>query len=55
MLRWDYNIKMDLNRNKLLVCGLDSFNLGQELLSGSCEYGNTLSVSKKGREKFLTS
>jgi hypothetical protein len=49
--RLEDNIRMDLRKIGWEVdCGLDSSNSGQGPIAGSCEHGNELSVSIKGRE-----
>jgi hypothetical protein len=47
--RWEYDIKMNLKRNRLCVCGLDSSTWGYVQVANCSEYGNELSAGN-----FLT-
>jgi hypothetical protein len=52
--KWEVNVKMDLIKNMVLRCGLDSPSLGQSPVTSSCEYCNIPPDSIIGGE-FLTS
>jgi len=48
--RWQNNIKMDLKRNMVWGCGLNSCGSGQGLVVVTCEHVNEPSSAVKGRE-----
>jgi hypothetical protein len=48
--RWEDNIEMELKRNKMARCGLDSSGSGYGPVTSSCEYYNEPLRSLKGGE-----